>query len=56
MFGLKGVAAYYYHAKILGFQNEEIEKFFYYTLKDISKNLSLDELLNLVLKTGEINR
>ena len=55
LFGLKGVAAYYYHAKILGFQNEEIEKFFYYTLKDISKNLSLDELLNLVLKTGEIN-
>ena len=55
LFGLKGMAAYYYHAKILGYQNEEIEKFFYYTLKDLSKNLTLDELLNLVLKTGEIN-
>ena len=55
LFGLKGMAAYYYHAKVLGFKNEEIEKFFYYSLKDISKNLSLDELLKLILKTGEMN-
>ena len=55
LFGLKGMAAYYYHAKVLGFKNEEIEKFFYYSLKDISKNLGLDELLSLILKTGEMN-
>ena len=55
LFGLKGMAAYTYHARVLGYKDEIIDRFFYEALQAISKNLSLDELLTLVLKTGEIN-
>ena len=55
LFGLKGMAAYAYHAKILGFSDEAVDKFFYEALKEISKNSSAEELLSFVLKTGEIN-
>ena len=55
LFGLKGIAAYAHHAKVLGYKNSEVDDFFYEALQSISKNLSADELLQLVLKTGEIN-
>ena len=55
LFGLKGVAAYAHHAKVLGYKDVDVDNFFYEALQGISKDLSADELLNLVLKTGEIN-
>lgn len=55
LFGLKGIAAYAYHAMILGYKDSKVDDFFYEALKAISQNLSSDELLKLVLKTGEIN-
>lgn len=55
LFGLKGIAAYAYHAKILGYTDQKVDKYFYEALNAISKELSLDELTSLVLKTGEIN-
>ena len=55
LFGLKGMAAYAYHAAVLGFRDETVDKFFYEALRGISKDLNADELLTLVLKTGEIN-
>lgn len=55
LFGLKGMSAYAYHAQILGYRDEEVDKFFFEALQGISKDLSSEELLNLVLKTGKIN-
>ncbi len=55
LFGLKGIAAYAHHAKVLGYSDEVVDKFFIEALQGISKDLSTDELLSLVLKTGEIN-
>lgn len=55
LFGLKGIAAYAHHCAVLGFYDERVNEFFYEALQDISKDLSSDELLSLVLKTGEIN-
>lgn len=55
LFGLKGVAAYAHHASLLGFKDEEVDSFFYTALQTISKDLGTDELLSVVLKTGEIN-
>lgn len=55
LFGLKGMAAYAHHARALGYKDSEVDNFFYEALQGISKDLSADELLNLVLKTGEIN-
>lgn len=55
LFGLKGIAAYAHHARVLGYKDKDIDNFFYEAMQDISKNLSKEELLNLVLKTGKIN-
>lgn len=55
LFGLKGMAAYAYHARILGYKNEEVNNFFYEALRTISKESSQEGLSKLVLKTGRIN-
>ena len=55
LFGLKGIAAYAHHARVLGYKDDDVDKFFYEGLSALSKNLPQDELLALVLKTGEIN-
>ena len=55
LFGLKGIAAYAHHAMVLGYKDDMVNSFFYEALQAISKDLSLDDLLSLVLKTGEIN-
>lgn len=55
LFGLKGIGAYAHHAWILGYKDEDVNNFFYEALQDISKELTVDELLAVVLKTGEIN-
>lgn len=55
LFGVKGIAAYAHHARVLGYKNDDVDNFFFEALQAISKNLRVDELLNLVLKTGEIN-
>lgn len=55
LFGLKGVAAYTHHARVLGYKDETVDNFFYEALQAISKDLGVAELLELVIKTGEIN-
>ncbi|MDD3237126.1 MAG: hydroxylamine reductase [Candidatus Gastranaerophilales bacterium] len=55
LFGLKGIAAYAHHARVLGDENEEINKFFYKALKAISQPKKIDELLELVNETGLMN-
>lgn len=55
LFGLKGMAAYAHHAWVLGYRNKEVNNFFYEGLSALAKDLNADELLKLVLKTGEIN-
>ncbi len=55
LFGLKGMAAYAYHARVLGYKDETVDNFFYEALIDISKENTTDELLSIVLKVGEIN-
>ena len=55
LFGLKGMAAYAFHARELGRTDAEVNAFFYEALAAIGADKTLDELLALVLKTGEIN-
>lgn len=55
LFGLRGMAAYAYHAFALGFTNDEVFDFFYEGLCAIGEEYGMDELLPLVLKTGEVN-
>lgn len=55
LFGLRGMAAYAHHARVLGYKDKTVDDFFYEGLKKISEDLSADELTALVLKTGEVN-
>jgi len=52
--GLKGVAAYADHAAILGYQKAEINDFMMTALASTTKDLSVDEMVGLVMKCGEI--
>ncbi|MDD4842497.1 MAG: hydroxylamine reductase, partial [Sphaerochaetaceae bacterium] len=55
LLGLRGMGAYAYHAWVLGFKDEKINDFFFEAMQAIGSNTSQDELLPLVLKTGEVN-
>jgi hydroxylamine reductase len=51
--GLKGIAAYADHAAILGFRKDDINDFFMEALASTTKDLSVDEMIALVMKAGE---
>lgn len=55
LFGLRGMAAYAYHAFALGFTDPEVTSFFYEGLCAIGEDYDVDTLFPLVLKTGEVN-
>ena len=56
LFGIRGMAAYAYHAYMLGYTDDVVNNFFYEALFAIGEeSYGMDELLPLVLKTGEVN-
>ncbi|HKM14228.1 MAG TPA: hydroxylamine reductase [Candidatus Methanomethylophilaceae archaeon] len=55
LFGLKGIAAYAYHAKALGYEDKEVYEFMYKALIAIGSDMGQGELLPIVLETGEAN-
>lgn len=56
LYGLKGVAAYAYHAAILGQEDDRVYAFMHEGLSALAdRNLSMDDWIKLVLKCGEIN-
>lgn len=55
LFGIRGMAAYAYHALMLGYTDEEINLFFCEALYKIGYEETMEELLHTVLRVGEIN-
>ncbi|MFH1478297.1 MAG: hydroxylamine reductase [Candidatus Omnitrophota bacterium] len=57
LYGLKGIAAYAFHARELGAKDEEVDAFMHEALFKTVTNVSfdLDQYLGLVLKCGEMN-
>ena len=55
LFGLKGMAAYAHHARVLGFRDAEIDAFFKSALASLAEEKTADELLGGVMKVGEMN-
>jgi hydroxylamine reductase len=56
LFGLKGVAAYVDHARILGQEDEKVYAFVHEALAATADpNLAVPDLIPMVLKCGEIN-
>ena len=51
--GLKGVAAYADHAAVLGMEKDEIYDFILKGLASTTEDLSVDEMVDLVMKAGE---
>jgi hydroxylamine reductase len=52
--GLKGMAAYADHAAILGVEKQEIWDFMYESLASTTQDLSVDEMVAMVLKCGGV--
>jgi hydroxylamine reductase len=57
MFGLKGIAAYAYHARELGQKDDKVDAFMYEAMFSTLTNVDFDlnRYLELVLKAGEMN-
>ncbi len=54
IYGLKGIAAYADHAAVLGYEDEDVMKFFIEGMAATTEDLSVDELVGLVMKTGDM--
>lgn len=52
--GLKGIAAYADHALVLGYEDDAIYRFIVDALISTTEKLSVDEMVGLVLKAGEV--
>ncbi|ACV23814.1 Hydroxylamine reductase [Slackia heliotrinireducens] len=55
LFGLRGMAAYAYHARVLGRTDAAVDAFFVEALAALVQPGTMDDLLPLVLKVGEVN-
>ena len=56
LFGIRGMAAYAYHAALLGYTDEEVNRFFYKALFAVGMDdWGMNELLPVVLEVGEVN-
>mgnify|MGYP002756982147 CR=1 FL=1 len=53
IYGIKGLCAYIVHGEVLGEVDKEIDSFIQRALSDTLKELPVDELISLVLETGE---
>lgn len=55
LFGVRGMAAYAYHAMALGYTDEEVNRFFVKALFVVGEDWGMDELLPIVMEVGEKN-
>ena len=55
LFGIRGMAAYAYHAAVLGYKSEEVQEFFYKALSVLAEDLGMEELLAVVMEAGKVN-
>ena len=55
LFGLRGMAAYAFHALMLGYTDEEVSGFFYQGLSAVGGDSDMNGLLPLVIETGKVN-
>lgn len=53
--GLKGMAAYADHAAVLGVEKQEIWDFMYESLASTTEDLTVDEMVAMVLKCGSVS-
>ncbi len=55
LFGIRGMAAYAYHAMVLGYTDDTVNGFFYRALFVLGLDWPMEKLLPVVLQVGEVN-
>ncbi len=55
LFGIRGMAAYAYHAGVLGYSDERVNEFIARALFAIGEDRDMTELLPIVLEVGKVN-
>ena len=55
LFGVRGMAAYAYHAMTLGYTDASLNHFFLTALDSLSKDWGMNELLPIVMEVGRFN-
>lgn len=55
LFGMRGMAAYAHHARILGKVDDEVTGWFYKGLAELANEHSIDEWLSLLMEFGKVN-
>jgi hydroxylamine reductase len=55
LFGIRGMAAYAWHAHVLGKDDEEVTAWLYKGMRSIAEDHTVDEWLSLIMEFGQIN-
>ncbi|HAG10662.1 MAG TPA: hydroxylamine reductase [Desulfotomaculum sp.] len=55
LFGLRGMAAYAWHAYVLGKKDDEVISWFYKGMRAIGQEHSIEEWLGLIMEFGQVN-
>ena len=55
LFGVRGMAAYAHHAMVLGYTDDEVNRFFAKALFAVGEDWDMDALLPIVMEVGEKN-
>ena len=55
LFGVRGMSAYAHHAMVLGYTDEEVNRFFAKALFAVGEDWNMDALLPIVMEVGEKN-
>lgn len=55
LLGMRGMAAYAWHAAVLSYEDEEVNNWFYKGLIAIAEEHTVDEWLGLIMEFGQIN-
>lgn len=55
LFGIRGMAAYAHHARVLGKVSDEVTDWFYKGLSAVGSEHSVEEWIDLLMESGQIN-
>ena len=55
LFGVRGMAAYAYHAMVLGYTSEEVNRFLAKALFAVGEDWGMEELLPIAMEVGKYN-
>lgn len=55
LFGMRGMAAYAYHAGVMGYSDEVVNRYFYKGLFALGEDFSAEQMLALAMELGAVN-